>query len=241
VNHDDAQELLAAYALDAVGAEEAEALLAHIEDCPRCRQELAGYLMVTSALSASAGVAPPELWDKIASHLEELPQPLHVLPRAQPATYRWATWGLRAVAVAAAAAIALLSWDVSHLDGRVGRLQTAVSRAGVAQAADAAALNPHFRKLELRSASGVLTAEVEVAPGGQAYLVSSTLPALSAGRTYQLWGLARSRPVSLGLLGPLPAPSAFRLDDQVKALMITAEPAGGVVAPTTPVLVQAAV
>jgi anti-sigma-K factor RskA len=84
---------------------------------------------------------------------------------------------------------------------------------------------------------------VVITDAGQGYVVTSSLPALRATQTYQLWGLSRpgAAPVSLGLLGQVPAPAAFRVDRRVRELAISAEPLGGTVAPTTPVLVAGSV
>ncbi len=75
-------------------------------------------------------------------------------------------------------------------------------------------------------------------PSGQGYLVSSTLPALDKGRTYQLWAIEGNQPISLGLLGSSPSHAAFTMagSTQPSHLSITAEPAGGSVFPTGPIV-----
>ncbi len=240
MDHDEVQQLLGAYALDAVDPDEAEAVRDHLSSCPRCRDELATYRLAAAALGPAGGDAPPGVWDRIAGRLTDSPPPLRLVRPPAARRSRWASWGARVGAAAAAAAIAFLGWDVSHLDARLGRLQAAVSRSGVAQAAGAAALAPGSRRVELRSSTSRLQAVVVIRPNGQGFLVSTTLPPLPPGRTYQLWGLSGTRLVSLGLLGRAPAPSAFRVGGGTRALMITAEPAGGVSAPDTPVLVRGA-
>jgi hypothetical protein len=238
MNHEDAARLLGAYALDALDPDEAGAVAEHVESCPRCRPELASLRETASALGEHSGSVPPGLWDKIAGQLSEPGPPL----RLEPARLRraWSGWPLQVVAVAAAVAVAFLGVDVAHLDSRVGHLQAAISRTGLAQAAGAATLAPGSRRLELTSHTGTARAVVVVLPDGQGYFLSSTLPSLGAGRTYQLWGLNGTKPISIGLLGRSPAPAAFRVDHHLSALMVTAEPGGGTIAPTTPVLVQAA-
>jgi anti-sigma-K factor RskA len=73
-----------------------------------------------------------------------------------------------------------------------------------------------------------------IVPGGHGYLVSSRLPILSIGKTYQLWGIVDGTPISLGLLGTSPRRAAFTIAGAPRAakLAVTAEPAGGTVAPT---------
>ena len=53
--------------------------------------------------------------------------------------------------------------------------------------------------------------KVVVLPSGQGYLVSSTLPSLDKGRTYQLWAIEGNQPISLGLLGGSPGQAAFTM------------------------------
>jgi anti-sigma factor RsiW len=243
VNHDDARELLGAYALDAVPPEEAEAVSAHLADCPICQEELSHYRKVAAGLAPSPSPPPPEIWDHIAGQLGTAPEPLRLVRSTASSRDARPTWALRAAAAVASIALAVLGWEVAHLNGRIGELQAAISKSGIAQAASAAALEPNSRKLELRSPSGSLTAHVIVTEAGQGYLVTTTLPALRASQTYQLWGLSGqgAAPVSLGLLGQVPSPAAFRVDRRVRELAISAEPLGGTVAPTTPVLVEGSV
>ena len=71
-------------------------------------------------------------------------------------------------------------------------------------------------------------------PDGRGFLVSSHLPKLTSGHTYQLWGIVGTQPISLGLLGASPQQATFTMAGSVQPiqLRITAEPAGGSVTPT---------
>ena len=74
-----------------------------------------------------------------------------------------------------------------------------------------------------------------VEPSGRAFLDPTSLPALAADRTYQLWGvLDDGTPVSLGVLGAEPAAHDVRRERTGDVLAITEEKAGGVVAPEQP-------
>lgn len=143
-----------------------------------------------------------------------------------------------AVAAAAAVAAIVLGVSASHLNSRVNDLSSALHANGLNQAAASAVLDNHHQEVRLTSATTHQSMRVVVLPNGNAYLVSSDLPGLSAERTYQLWGLTNGKVVSLGLLGANPSVAAFRVEHGVTRLMVTAEPKGGVPAPTTPVLVQ---
>ena len=68
--------------------------------------------------------------------------------------------------------------------------------------------------------------------------VSIVLPRLTGNQTYQLWGIVDTRPVSLGLLGGAPSQAVFTMAGAKRPsrLSITAEPSGGSVIPTGPIL-----
>lgn len=239
MTHDEIRDLLGAFALDAVEPDEALIVEEHLETCPSCRAAVANERQVAAAL-VERRLPPPGLWDRIASQLTEVPPPLRLVSERRPGRGRVLRTASVAAALAAVAAVAALGWDVARLDSRIGRLQAEVSRVGIAQVAAVAALQPGNERVTLHSRAGGLVADVVLRPDGAAYVTTSSLPRLGGGRTYQLWGLSHARPVSLGLLGATAAPAAFRVGPSVTQLMITAEPSGGVSAPTTPVLVSAA-
>ena len=79
-------------------------------------------------------------------------------------------------------------------------------------------------------------------PSGQGYLVSSKLPSLGRDRTYQLWAIEGNQPISLGLLGGSPRQAAFTMAGSTPShLSITAEPRGGSVFPTGPIIASGTV
>jgi anti-sigma factor RsiW len=75
LTHDEAAELLGVYALDAMDPDEAALVEAHLEECPRCRAEVARHHEVTGLLANSGAEAPAELWDRIAGRLERTDGP----------------------------------------------------------------------------------------------------------------------------------------------------------------------
>lgn len=245
MNHAEIESFLGAYALDALDPSEADVVTRHLEECPRCRAEVSAHLETVALLGNLGAEAPPGLWDRIAGDIaggrEEAP-PL-VTPLARPGrAVRPRSSGPRRMATvllaAAAVVIALLAVDVVRLDRRVSRMQTAISAGGNERAAAAVLLSPDHRDVRLLSTDGQVKAEVVVAQNGDGYVVATNLPPLAGGRTYQLWGLAGGRVVSLGLLGGDPRLAGFRIDGAVSQLMVTAEPSGGVVVPDGAVLVQ---
>jgi anti-sigma factor RsiW len=71
--HENLQELLGAYALDAVEPDEVAAIERHLPTCPRCRTELADHREVAALLGYAGGAAPDGVWDRIIASLEEPP------------------------------------------------------------------------------------------------------------------------------------------------------------------------
>ena len=69
LTHPQIQELLGAYALDAVEADEAALVAEHIEECPSCRDEVAGHREAAALLAHVGAPAPAGVWDKIAMEL----------------------------------------------------------------------------------------------------------------------------------------------------------------------------
>lgn len=238
MSHEEAADLLGAYALDAVDLDEASAVRAHVAQCPRCTAELAEHHSVMALWANAGGDAPSELWNRIADALpapDPSPAPVELASRRRRPPATLSRWGAWVAAVAAAAVIVVLGLQVSHLNSRVGQLDAASQRAGLSQAVQAALLDPAATRVTLTSASSnTAVAQLVVLPSGNAYLVNDRLPTLGSAQTYQLWGTVGTRVVSLGLLGNHPADVAFRVDpsSQVSVFAVTAEKAGGVTQPT---------
>lgn len=235
LSHREIEELLGAYALDAVEGWEREAVERHLRDCPRCRDEVATHREVAAHLAHAGGPAPAEVWDRIAAALEEPPPPLALVP-ARP---RKAVWRRVAALVAAAAMGAGLGVAADRVvGGGDGRPEVASPVAELERAARAAAADPAARQLALRSPDGRHSALAVVLPDGRGYLVRADLPRLPSGRTYQLWALVDGSRVSAGVLGPEAAPAAFTVAGSPAGLAITEERAGGVATTThVPVVV----
>ena len=243
MTHDEIEELLGAYALDAVEPDEADEVERHLADCPRCRAEVAGHREVAAALAHAGADAPAGVWARIAGSLEEAP-PDGVVPApldlgaararrsATESGPRRALAGLVAAAAVAIVVIGLLSAQVVRQGERIDKLAAAVEEEGVSGAAASAALAPDARRVAMRSGDGRLLVSAVVRPDGEGYLVAEGLPALAAARTYQLWALVDGRPVSVGVLGTDPSVVAFRAPPDVHALALTEEVAGGASAPS---------
>ena len=241
MEHAEIEELLAAYALDAVDPNEAMLIEAHLVECPRCQAELASHRDVASLLGNSATPAPHGVWDQIAARLDEndLPAPAALIARLPRQRRRTRAFQL-AIAAAAAAAIAVLAVQVADLNSQEAKLQSPREAQALAPAVAAALAGPH-ETITLTSAKR-FSGTIVVTSEGNAYWLSSNLPELPNSETYQLWGLVRDKSVSLGLLGSnVGRYSAFRVQRSTTEVMVTVEPEGGTPAPTSAVVLAGAV
>lgn len=246
-DHGELQELLGAYALDAVDAETAVLVERHLETCPRCSVEVAHHHEVAGLLGNTGGESPPEVWDGIAARLagsappswERLaarlgtgppPGPGRPDPSVRPGR-RWVTAAAVGVAAAAVAVAIGLGVRVHHLDHQVSAL---TSTPGLTAAERAALTEPSTRRVELTAPPGrgaPVTVSVVLTTSGTGFVQAHTLPVLASDRTYQLWAVVGGQIISLGLLGPDPGVVAFSAagGPSVHAFAITDEQAGGVV------------
>jgi anti-sigma-K factor RskA len=246
MSHDEASDLLGAYALDAVDGDEFAELEEHLDTCPRCRAELDSLRDVAAAMGNSVEPLPEGLWSQIASRLPERqegeeppPMPQLTPERAAGSPFRTPSSGrprrrsvstlIGAIAVAAAAVAVVLGIGLVRADNNVSNLQAAGPTS-----LTAALHTPGHRLITLHTSSHAERAQVVVTPSGQGFLVSSNLPTLGHGQTYQLWGIVGHNPISLGLLGNSPRAAAFTIAGSTRptVLGVTAEPAGGSIVPT---------
>jgi Anti-sigma-K factor rskA/Putative zinc-finger len=255
MSHEEASELLGAYALDAVEEDEHEELEDHLATCPRCRAELDSLREVAGLMGNSVVSLPEGLWSNIVSSLpprqDEEPPPMPQLvleprqqpePSRRPGATRVAMATVGAIAVAAAAVAVVLGVDLVRADRQVSSLQATMS-AHPPQSVAQALKTPGHRIVTMETAFHLPVAEFVLVPDGRGFLVNSRLPVLPGSHTYQLWAIVGSRPISLGVLGQAPGPASFTMAGASNAsqLAITEEPSGGSVVPTLPIIATARV
>ena len=225
-SHARLQEMVAIHALHALDPAESAQVEDHLRSCPRCRAEFDAHLETAAMLGGGGADAPPAVWARIASELDAPTPPLQIsFERRQKALIRRS---FSVAAVAAAVAIALLSWQSVRLDDRTDELRQSIARSEGAQAALAAFTDPGAHRIQLTSPDGSLMLAAAVLPDGQGWLLADSLPSLSANQTYQLWWVGEGKKVSLGVLGHNPAAFSFRVAPGAEMLVVTAEPAPGV-------------
>ncbi len=204
-------ELSAAYALDALGPEEAEAFEEHLATCESCQDAVADFSSVAAELAFAGAPAspPPALRGRIleAARAER--------PNVMPLRSRRRNLLVAVAAVAACAALALGIWNVS--------LHNQLSN-GKSEA---------LEQVPVSGAPGSLV----VSPSGSAALVLYRLDAAPAGKTYEAWVIVgRKAPAPAGLFTGGSATTFVPIHGSVKrgsVVAVTIEPAGGSAQPTT--------
>jgi anti-sigma-K factor RskA len=221
-------ELTAAYALDALDADERAAFEEHLAGCERCRDEVASFWETAEALAVAApGVDPPaQLRGKILDAARAERQ--NVVPLA-PRRSRW-TPALGAVAaIAAAAAIGIGIYAVS-VSNDLDDTRSALAQTKRAQAVLA---DPSSREVDLQAGEGRLV----VGPDGDAVLVLDMVDPAPEGKTYEAWIIEGDTPRRAGTFPGAAGQDVVLVSGAVKPgaiVAVTVEKAGGVDAPTTP-------
>ncbi|HUY43816.1 MAG TPA: anti-sigma factor [Acidimicrobiales bacterium] len=261
MNHDEAYELLELAALDAIDATTAQALEVHVSRCAQCQSELDEYRRVATHLGNAVEPLPETLWSTIASRLHERPKtlqssmptlvsadppdlssrdaPVISMNAGRPAWAKRARSIMAAASVAAAAAIIVLSLSLANANSHVAHLRSQLSNAGQVAIASAFETPGHY-EVKLTSPMSRNVAQFVMLPSGQGYLLKSSLPRLASAKTYQLWGIVKGQPVSLGVMGRDPHQVSFTMAGPVQpsVLAVTVEPVGGSPTPSTsPVVV----
>lgn len=248
--HDEIAELLGAYALDAVDDDERLAVEAHLAECPRCAAEVTDHREVAAMLAFSGAPAPEGVWTKIVSSLEESPPPLDFAGLTGTATpapspllpvdelsqrrRRRSSRPLLLAAAAAALVVGLVAGVFIGTNDEPGS-QGEFASASIGTVARRVLNDPNATKVVMSSPDDEdITATAAVESDGSGYLLGTSLPALDARETYQLWGIRDEIVVSLGVLGHSPDVVAFHLDPSTEALAITVEAAGGVPVSSNP-------
>ena len=228
--HEEVQELLGAYALNAVSDEEVSQVENHLTKCVECREEIGQHLEVDSALAVTERFAPADVWDAISEEIAE-PQPItgDPLPAQVSILRRW----LAPVAVAAAFVLVagtavVQSVRLGDANDEVAALSDQLAQP-VAAASAAALADPSAQRVVLGSEVSGANAIIVLMPDGTGYVAEHTLQPLSADRTYQLWAIVDGKVISAGILGPDPGVVPFRIDAQgFEGFAITEEVLGGV-------------
>jgi len=212
---DSIHQLTAAYALDALDADEARAYEEHLAQCEECRAELASLSDTASSLAWAADApAPPArlrgaiLEQAAAERGNVVPLPVRRSPLFRATAV--------VAAVAACAAVALGVWAATR--------STSNCASG-------------WRCSTLAAGHGL----VAVGPSGQGVLIVDKLPDAPAGKTYEAWVIRDGAAKPAGLFRGAGVVQLQRAVPRGAVVAATVERAGGAQQPTTRPIFEARV
>ncbi len=227
-------ELLGAYALDAVDADERRRVEDYLEANPRAAAEVRDHREVATMLAFSGADAPDELWDRIAGEIEEqAPPPGAELAKVlsmddSPRRKRMAAVAPWLVSAAAAVIVGLVAFGLAdRADAPNDPMSSAI---------ETARGDRDSVVTTLVSDASDASAEAIIDQDGHGFVIARDLPTLPSDQTYQLWGVVEDgQVISLGIFGPNPEIETFTVEGVVSALAITIEQSPGVVSDGNPV------
>ena len=234
----DLHSLAGPYALDALEAgSERDRFTRHLSRCQSCAAEVKGFREVATAMAfAAAAEAPAELRGRVlaaAARTRQLPPEVrtHARPRRSRTQVPWVPWLSGVVATASIVVAVLFGFAQAHTRDELNQVKAENQAISLLLSAPEAKLLTHT------VTNGGVATVVLAADRHELAVVTTGLPALPAGKVYQLWLIGKPKIVSAGLLpaaknGQTPAVLATGV---VKGdtLGLTVEPAGGSAQPTT--------
>jgi len=237
-NTTDIHALVGAYALDAVDDVERAAFDRHVRECASCRTELDELRETAARLADSTwSVPPPRLRADVLSAIGTTRQLAPVSPApvraAQPSRRRW---------LAAAAAAVVLAGGAGTVVYQVQEQRVREKSAIVAQATRTrdilAAPDLVVRTAPMIGGGKVTVAQSPARNAGVIMMGADAPPA--GGKVFQLWTIRGDKPTSEGALaaGQTSAVQIVEGLPSADAVGVTAEPVGGSVAPTLPLVSQ---
>jgi anti-sigma-K factor RskA len=232
--------LSGAYALDALepGAER-DRFTRHLSRCQSCASEVRGFREVATALAFATAAEPPAgLRDRVlaaAARTRQQPPEVaggsHARPRRTRARVPWVPWLSGVVATASIVVAVLFGFAQAHTQDELNQVRAQNQALSVVLSA------PRVQVLSQVSTSGGKAIVVLAAERHELAVVTTGLPALPAGKVYQLWLIGKPTITSAGLLPPAKdgQTPAVLATGVVKGdtLGLTVEPAGGSAQPTT--------
>jgi len=226
-------ELLGAYALDAVDADEKRRVEDYLEVNPRASAEVQAHREVATMLAFTGMDAPDDLWGRIAGEIGEMaPPPGPELAKVMsmddhPRRRRIATVAPWLMSAAAAAVVIFVAIGLAD--------RADAPNQPMASAFEIARADRDSVSTTLVSEASTASAEAVIDQDGHGFVAARDLPTLPDDQTYQLWGVVDDgQVISLGILGPNPEIETFTVEGAVSALAITIERAPGVIADGNP-------
>lgn len=249
MNHDEAFAQIGALALGALDADEARAVMLHVDTCAICMAELVAMREVAASMPGvpSGGTLSVERSRAIRDSLvQRAGRKINSAPHEN-------SWRILSLA----AALGLVALGSAYYREYTRNASLAESVAVRTAVADSLGLLVREKDAQLASITGPAVSVVELASSGirapsarmfwdratnQWTMYAHGLSPLKPGRAYELWLVTGETKIPAGTFKPRPDGSAtftatYALEpSQLKAIAITEEPEAGVPAPTGPII-----
>ena len=229
----DLHHLAAAYALDALDADERIAFEAHYHDCHVCSQDVGDFRATVAALGELSVTAPPA--DLKTRVLQQVATTRQLSPRV---AIRTIAATRRPALLVAAAAVLLIVATTAFVVGRGSHTDDAFA----AQLEQVMA-EPDVRLVDLTATSAGTTGHIHVAWSAGAHraaVIGDGLMSPTAGSVYELWLIDASGAVPMQMLDGAAGGDLRRIltnmDGTPMKWGITIEPAAGSATPTGEIL-----
>lgn len=257
MTHQDVYDLAPEYVLGTLDDVTRGRVLAHLSGCPACRAEVAAVSKTLDAVGRSVDpVEPPVgLRARVAAIPAADVRPL-AAGTTRAATAGSPVWAALQIAAAVVMVVAVWQWmaarqEVSSLQARIAELQSDTRDLLVARAALEEQVQTVTHQAQVLRASDLVTYTLtasDPARGAHArayvshkdgmVFTAEGLPALPAGRVYQLWVIVDAKPVSVGVFEPDATGRVHAVMDtppisvMPARVAVTIEPTGGLPQPS---------
>ncbi len=241
-DHNIYEELVAPYAIDALGEEETSLMEEHLASCDNCANEVASFHEALAEVAPTAQVDKHDtLWAKIESQ---------IAPKSVDETggsivdistrRRGSIWLRPSSAVAAIALVVAFISTATAIGMNSSKASFVKNNAAMeSQILANAIASPGSKMLHLTSASNKYSLDIVITKDGKAYITGGDLPPLNGQKSYQVWGIRGNGMVSIMVFGSHIKGVSFSLpsDAGFAQIAVTQEPMGGSPAPTsTPIV-----
>jgi anti-sigma-K factor RskA len=258
MNHTDYQDLLSAYALDAIDPGEAQALTEHLATCADCRDELialrdAGNLLAHESPAAAPGDhVRAQILNQVRAEAVRS-QPAQVVQMPQRSKPLWPTLLRLAASIALVAGMALFWYRDIRLQAEMRELsrQVEIQQNEIQKNRDLMARQKEvLALLNSDAATKIQLMGSQTAPDaratlmfdkktGRAVLLTEGLPMTSADKAYEVWFIPRGHSPMPGKMFTVDSSGHAMITDQMPSeamngavIAITIEPKNGSAAPT---------
>ena len=233
----DVHTLSGAYALNALGPEEAAEFRRHLDVCQACADEVRELQAAVAAMGeAEASSPPPELKVRVLAAADRTPQepPRHGAQVAGggSARSRWITW-----LAAAAAAVIVAGAGIIGVRAILGNDEAGKQPALASEVADVFSAGDAHTATVTTTNGGKLTVAVSKSRDEMA-VDTRQLPPLDRQHVYQIWAVHGDKMVSAAILSDPGSGAAMGMPNATTDVALTVEPSGGSEQPTTAPIVE---